>query len=73
MLQESRSMQFRGIESFFSSSSDKESQHEGFDEESRNSSSMAESLSTLRTSNTMEDFEEMFGITDWDEEPKTLD
>ena len=42
------------------------------DEELRNSS-MAESLCTLRTSNTMEDFEEMFGITDWDEEPKTLD
>ena len=42
------------------------------DEESRNSS-MGESLCTLRTSNTVEDFEEMFGITDWDKEPKTLD
>ena len=34
---------------------------------------MAESSCTLVTSNTMEDFKEMFGITDWDEEPKTLD
>ena len=72
MLQESRSMQFRGIESFLSSSGDEESQHQGFDEESRNSS-IAESLCTLRTSNTMEDFEEMFRVTDWDKEPKTLD
>ena len=64
MLQESRSMQFQGIEPFLSEGSDEELQHEGLDEESRNSSSMAESSCTLHTLNTMEDFEEMFGITD---------
>ena len=72
MLLESRNMQFRGIKSFFSSSSNEESQHEGIDEDSR-SSSMGASLGTLGMSKTMDNFEEMFGITDWDEEPKTLD
>ena len=60
MLQESRNMQFRGIESFLSEGSDEESQHEGSEEESRNSS-MAESSYTLRTSNTMEDFKKCLG------------
>ena len=63
MLQESRSMQFRGIEPFLSEGNDEESQHGGLEEESRNSS-VAESSCTLRTTNTMEDFEEMFGVTD---------